>query len=227
MAKGNRPLHAYPAERVWAAACAAYRINGGYFKYPEVTDEGKITKPSNRELVQLYLADDCDNFVTQTDVEQGRKCRQDLLNAGTLAALKNCLTEWGELTARMANLETVSSDYEISVITAMPKSWEQTRLRENLDSRLAYCDSEPVGRINERVELTGEIVRCVYSNRFNTFYTTVITDANQQVFFAYRERLATGRRVRICGRVKRHADRATQLSRVQLVDNLNIEQEVV
>ena len=227
MAKRKQLVHQYPAERVWAAACAAYRINGGYYKYPEITDEGKIVKPSNRELVKLYLADACDTFVTPADYAQGRKCRQDLSNASTLAALKNRLTEWGELSARMAGLETVDSDYEISVITAMPKSWEQTTLRENTDSRLAHCDDQPVGRINERVELAGEIVRCVYSNRFNTFYTTVITDANQQVFFAYRERLSTGRRVKICGRVKRHADRATQLSRVQLVDDLSVEQEVV
>jgi hypothetical protein len=65
-------------------------------------------------------------------------------------------------------------------------------------------------------------VRCVYSNRFNTFYTTVITPDNKQVFFAYRERLNPGKQIRFCGRVKRHADRATQLSRVKLV-----EQEVV
>jgi hypothetical protein len=222
MAKRSRPEYQYSAERVWAAACAAYRINDGYYKYPEVSAEGKITRPSNRELVKLYLADGCDTFVTQLDYEQGRKCRQDLSNASTLAALKNRLTEWGELSARMADLETVTTDYEVSVITAMPKSWEQTRLRENTDSRLAHCDADSVGRINERVELSGEIVRSNYSNRFNTFYTTVITEDNRQVFFAYREQLPVGKQIRFCGRVKRHADRATQLSRVKLV-----EQEVV
>jgi len=45
---------------------------------------------------------------------------------------------------------------------------------------------------------------------------TVITDVNRQVFFAYRERLEPGANIRICGRVKRHADRATQLSRVKI-----------
>jgi hypothetical protein len=220
--KRKQVEYQHPAERVWAAACAAYRINGGYYKYPEVTDEGRITRPSNRELVRLYLADACDHFVTASDYEQGRKCRQDLSNASTLAALKNRLTEWGELSARMASLETVTTDYEVSVITAMPKSWEQNNLREHTDSRLAHCDADPVGRLNERVELSGEIVRSNYSNRFNTFYTTVITEDNRQVFFAYREQLSVGQQIRFCGRVKRHADRATQLSRVKLV-----EQEVV
>jgi hypothetical protein len=45
---------------------------------------------------------------------------------------------------------------------------------------------------------------------------TVITQDNRQVFFAYRERIEPGAKIRICGRVKRHADRATQLSRVKI-----------
>jgi hypothetical protein len=73
-----------------------------------------------------------------------------------------------------------------------------------------------VGRVDERVEITGEVVRSNYSNQYNTHYVTVITDANRQVFFAYRERMEPGANIKICGRVKRHADRATQLSRVKI-----------
>jgi flagella basal body P-ring formation protein FlgA len=217
MAKRSRPLHQYSADLVWAAAWAAYRINGGYHKNPMIED-GKIIKPTNRELVQMYLTDDSDQPITKKDTEQGQNCRRVLANSVTMSMLKNELTEWGELTARMTSLETVTTDYEISVITAMPKSYYQVILRENTDSRLAHCDGPLVGRINDRVDLEGEIVRCSYSNRFNTFYITVITKANQQVFFAYREQLNTGRNIRFCGRVKRHADRATQLSRVKLVE---------
>jgi hypothetical protein len=48
-------------------------------------------------------------------------------------------------------------------------------------------------------------------------YVTMITDSNHQVFFAYREAVAQGQNIQIRGRVKRHADRATQLSRVKLI----------
>jgi hypothetical protein len=74
----------------------------------------------------------------------------------------------------------------------------------------------PVGPVDERVEIMGEVVRSNYSNQYNTHYVTVITEANRQVFFAYRERIEPGANIRICGRVKRHADRATQLSRVKI-----------
>jgi len=214
--KRTRPTLNYTADQVWAAACTAYRINRGYLKHPEVTADGKIIRPSNRELVRLYLADDSGTFVTSADRKQGTKCRQDLLKQATMSALRNRATEWDLLTAEMASLDTITSDYEVSVITAMPKSHSQNLARENVDSRLAYCDSDPVGRIDERVEIVGEVVRSNYSTQYNTHYVTVITDANRQVFFAYRERLEPGANIRICGRVKRHADRATQLSRVKI-----------
>jgi hypothetical protein len=214
MAKRQRPTLDLTADQVWAAASAAYRVNGGYFKQPQVTDQGVITRPTNRELVRQYLAEP--GVVSEDDLEQGRKCRQDLLKQATMAALKNQATEWTLLTADMAGLDTITSDYQVSVITAMPKSHNQNLARETVDSRLAYCETEPVGRVDERVELLGHVVRSNYSTQYNTHYVTVITDTNRQVFFAYRERLEPGANIRICGRVKRHADRATQLSRVKI-----------
>jgi hypothetical protein len=214
MAKRQRPTLDLTADQVWAAASAAYRVNGGYFKQAEVTAEGQIVRPTNRELVKQYLAEP--GVVTADDVEQGRKCRQDLIKQATMAALKNQVTEWTLLTAEMAALDTITTDYQLSVITALPKSHSQNLARENVDSRLAYCDSDPVGRIDERVEITGQVVRSNYSNQYNTHYVTVITDTNRQAFFAYRERIEPGANIKICGRVKRHADRATQLSRVKI-----------
>jgi hypothetical protein len=216
MAKRQRPTLNLTADQVWAAACAAYRVNGGYLKYPEIVDD-KIVKPTNKELVQLYLADSSQEFVTEQDLVQGRKCRQDLVNAATMAALKNLATEWTLLSAQMASLDAITTDYEVSVITAMPKSHAQNLARETVETRLAYCNTEPLGTDNQMVTVAGEVLRSNYSAKWNTFYVTVITDANYQVFFAYREQLESGRQIKLRGRVKRHADRATQLSRVKLL----------
>ena len=214
MPKRIRPTLDLTADQVWAAACAAYRVNGGYLKHPEVTDQGAITRPTNRELVRLYLVEP--GAVTADDVEQGRKCRQDLLKQTTMAVLKNQATEWTLLTAEMAALDAITTDYQVSVITAMPKSHVQNLTRESTDGRLAYCETEPVGTDNQLVMVQGEVIRSNYSAKWNTFYVTMITDTNHQVFFAYREGLEPGRQVKLRGRVKRHADRATQLSRVKL-----------
>jgi hypothetical protein len=222
MAKRQRPTLNYSADLVWAAACVAYRVNDGYLKYNKVDDQGCVTSYSNRELVRRYLLDAGEHYVTPADVEQGRICRQDLVNSATMAALKNQATEWTLLSAQMAGLERVTTDYEVSVITAMPKSHEQALARETVDGRLAYCNTDPVGTANQMVIIQGEVLRSNYSAKWNTFYVTAITDTNHQVFFAYRERLESGSQIKLRGRVKRHADRATQLSRVKLV-----EQEII
>ncbi len=141
---------------------------------------------------------------------------EQVVNCATMAALKNQATEWTLLSAQMASLEKITTDYEVSVITAMPKSHDQTLARETVDGRLAYCEIEPVGTDNQMVTVQGEVVRSNYSAKWNTFYVTMITDSNHQVFFAYREGLEPGRLIKLRGRVKRHADRATQLSRVKL-----------
>ena len=214
--KRAKPMLNYTADQVWAAACAAYRVNGGYLKHPEVNDQGVITRHTNRDLVRRYLLDAGEHYVTATDRRQGTKCRLDLLKQATMSALRNRATEWDLLTAEMAGLGTVTTDYEVSVITAMPKSHAQNLTRESVDGRLAYCDSTPVGPVNHRVDIVGEVVRSNYSSQYNTHYVTVITQDNRQVFFAYRERIEPGANIRICGRVKRHADRATQLSRVKI-----------
>lgn len=214
--KRAKPTLNYTADQVWAAACAAYRVNGGYLKHPEVNDQGVITRHTNRDLVRRYLLDAGEHYVTAADKRQGTKCRLDLLKQTTMSALRNRATEWDLLTAQMAGLGTVTTDYEVSVITAMPKSHAQNLTRESVDGRLAYCDSTPVGPVNHRVDIVGEVVRSNYSSQYNTHYVTVITQDNRQVFFAYRERIEPGANIRICGRVKRHADRATQLSRVKI-----------
>jgi len=216
MAKRQRPTLDYTADLVWAAACVAYRVNGGYFKHAEVNDQGQITRPTNRDLVKQYLSEP--GAVTADDLEQGRKCRRDLVNAATMSALKNRATEWTLLSAQMASLDTVTTDYEVSVITAMPKSHDQTLARETADGRLAYCNTEPLGTDNQMVTVAGEVIRSNYSVKWTTFYVTVITDTNHQVFFAYREGLEPRQLIKLRGRVKRHADRATQLSRVKILE---------
>jgi len=218
MTKRQRPTLNYPADLVWAAAATAYRVNGGYLKYDKVDDQGCIMSYSNRELVRRYLLDAGEHYVTPADIEQGRTYRQDLVNSATMAALKNQATEWTLLSAQMASLDRVTTDYEVSVITALPKSHAQNLTRETVNSRLAYCETEPLGVANQMVTVQGEVLRSNYSAKWNTFYVTVITNTNHQIFFAYRERLEFGQLIKLRGRVKRHADRATQLSRVKILE---------
>ncbi len=203
------------ADLAWSAAFAAYRINRGYFKQPTISEEGKITRPTNRELAKLALYDA--SMIQDQDRRSAKKARQYLANVTTMNALRGDLGEWGQISARVCSLDKIDSQYDLAVITAMPQSYASTLKKEQVDARLRQCDGH-VGHVGDKVQTSVEIVRHNYSAKFNTWFISGITPNNQAVHFAYREIIQPGRKIVIRGTVKRHTDHSTQLNRVKLVE---------
>jgi hypothetical protein len=203
-----------PADLLWAAACAAYRINNGYFKQPQV-DGDTIVRPTNREIVHVALADS--SMITDADREMGQQCRRHMASSVTMRALRAELGEWDKITARVCELDTVTGNYDLSVITAMPQSYVRHLNKESVDARLARCESEPMSVVGAKLDLQVEIVKSNYSAKFNTWFLSAITECNHAVYFAYRETIDPGTCVAIRGTVKRHNGSATQLNRVKIV----------
>lgn len=206
-------IDAVDADLLWSAACTAYRINGGYLKVP-LKEGTKIVKPTNREIVTIAMYDP--SLITDADREQAKACRRYMANSVTMTALKGDLSEWGKITARICQLDTITSQYDLSVITAMPQSEFKARQRETVEGRLAQCTPGAVGHVGDKVELEAEIVRNTYSSKYNTWFVTAITRENFQIHFAFRESVASGTQAKISGTVKRHNDRSTQLNRVKM-----------
>jgi hypothetical protein len=201
------------ADLVWSAACAAYRINGGYFKEPETVGD-QVIRPTNRAVVRQAL--DNPSLINDNDRELAQNCRQHLASSVTMQALRSELGEWARITARVCELDTVTSLYDFSVITAMPHSYVKQLRKESVDARLARCDGL-TNKLGDKVELAVEIVRNNYSAKYNTWFVSAITTEDHAVFFAYRESQEPGLQIKLRGCVKRHADRATQLSRVKIL----------
>lgn len=214
MKKNHDTIDAIDADLLWSAACTAYRINGGYLKLPDVIGD-QVIRPTNREIVLRAL--DNPELITDADRELAQNCRRHMATAVTMQALKAELGEWAKITAKVCNLDTITSNYDLSVITAMPQSYVKQLKKESVDARLARCESGVIGKINDKVNLAVEIVRNNYSAKFNTWFISAITDTNHAVYFAYREQLPTNTHVNIRGTVKRLVDRATQLNRVKVV----------
>jgi hypothetical protein len=114
-------------------------------------------------------------------------------------------------------LDAITSRYDMSVITAMPHTYARQLKKESVDARMARCNEDPVGNIGAKVELTIEVVRSNYSEKFNTWFVSAITDTNYSVYFSYRESIETDTKLTIRGTVKRHNNRATQLNRVKVL----------
>jgi hypothetical protein len=215
--KNHDTIDAIDADLVWSAACVAYRLNNGYLKQPETIGD-QVIRPTNRELVRRVLTDTA--MITDADQELAKNCRKHMAISVTMQALKTELSEWAKITAKVCELDTVTSNYDLSVITAMPQSYIKQLKKESVDARLARCESVVIGKIGDKVELTVEIIRNNYSAKFNTWFISAITNNNCSVFFAYREAIDADTHVTIRGTVKRHADYATQLNRVKIVGEL-------
>jgi hypothetical protein len=206
----------YPAELVWSAACAAYRVNHGYVKTVEHDEQGTVIKDTNRNIM-LGILDNPD-CIAEEDQTLAQECKRVLTNAVTLQALKGELNDWSQVITTVSKKTEITKPYDLSVIASMPASYFQTLRRESVQSRLACAEDSHVGKIGEKVQLTIEVLRSSYSVKFNTWYITGINSENFAVFFSYREQLEIGVTVTVSGTVKRHADRATQLTRVKLVN---------
>jgi hypothetical protein len=210
--KTRDSIDAIDADLVWSAACAAYRINGGYLKDPEMIGD-QVVRPTNRDLVRRAV--DNPELITDADRDMAKNCRRHMATAVTLQALRSELGEWSRITARVCDLSQVTSMYDFSVITAMPHSYVKQLKKESVDARLARCDGL-IGKLGDKVELAIEVVRNNYSAKYNTWFVSAVTKDNHAVFFAYREEIRPESTLDIRGTVKRHTDSATQLNRVKL-----------
>jgi hypothetical protein len=212
--KPKQPAFSYTADDVWAAACQAQQINGEYVKTSIPND---VLRRTNRAIVELLLADTTQ--ITDEARIQGKKVRQ-YFQAFTFKVLKGTkLSEFEKYAMVLSNSEVLETAYALAVIISLPQSYERGVKRDNVDQRVKFATGGYIGNVGDKVTLTIEVVKTVYSQKWNTSYFTGITDEDQIVFFAYNhiDRLEIGDTYTIQGTVKAHRDNSTQLNRVKVV----------
>ena len=222
-AKPRTPGDLFPVATVWAAACAAQRINGRYIKqdefdYPE-GGQAVLTATASRTTMRELLANP--DRLTAQDFEQGAECKTFLQNDITFRALKNKLTEFDSATSKVLaveeNFDSAQHKYELAVIASLPASRTRALERQATDSRVRQANGAYVGAVGDKVALDVEVIKTNYSQQWNTWYATAITSDNRAVFFAFREQLTIGNSILIKGTVKAHRTGTTQLNRVKIV----------
>lgn len=209
---------------VWAAACAAQRVNGGYYKetqskFNDATGKVEIVKARNRDVMIDFLYNP-DRLLTD-DVEQGEQCRNFLEQDITFRALKGTLTEFDKSIKAVLSVKdrfyTVSNRYELAVAACLPNSYLRSQQRQTLAERLQACKTlnETVGA---KVVLSDvEILECRYSQTYNIFFVTAVTEDNVAVYFSAKEKFDIGEHLAVQGKVKAHRDNKTQLNYVKVL----------
>jgi hypothetical protein len=207
---------------VWAAACAAQRINGGYFKQEQWMPNATppyIANRRNRDVMMEFLMSPTD--LTVEDVEAGEAVRKWLQHDLTFRALKSKLTEFDTATQKCLAVTdrfyTVCHRYELAVIAALPNSHAKVKAREVTQDRLAETSGELIGNVGDKVTLNVEVIRSAFSKNWNIWFVTVVTEDNRAVFFSNKAEFTSGTQLSIKGTVKAHKDGQTQLNRVSII----------
>jgi hypothetical protein len=197
----------------WAAACAAYRVNNNeYLKAGFITDGRK----PNQHIVAELLADP--DQLTDQDCAQGQTVRDYISKVVTMATLKGTLDTWGQEMARVSQLDAITDTYDLHIIASLPSTYARYLERERVHERLTETSTDYDARLGDKIELDVEVVENKYSQKWATYYVTVVDTDNRAWYFAHRKSLPRGEKYTIRGTVKRLADRMVQLNRVRLLE---------
>ena len=213
MARYQLPVLNLVADDVWAAACAAQRINGRYIKNLIDVAEGQ-NAATNRILIDQHLANP--SLITEADRTQAELVRK-YYKAFTFKILQGKkLNEFDTNAMVIANRDVIESNYDIAVIASLPSCYDRAVKRDNMNRKLEGATGGFIGHIGDKVQVSVEVVRSVFSQQWNVFFVSGVTSEDQAVFFSYKQEIPANSIIVVQGTVKAHRDNSTQLNRVKV-----------
>ena len=212
--RNPKPTVNFQAVDVWAAACAAQRINGSYVKVVPVENNEYITE-TNRQIVENFLANT--DLITEADREQGETVRKYYQGYTFKILQGKMLNEFDNNAMVISNRDVIESMYEVAVIASLPSCYERSVKRDSINRKLENAGGGFIGRVGEKVKVNVEVVRCTFSQQWMTHFVSGVTDKDQAVFFSYKQPIDIGKLIIAEGTVKRHGENITQLNRVKVV----------
>jgi len=219
--RSAKPTETWTAQTVWAAAATAHRINlGEYLREPvyqvDTTglSNGVVLKQRNRTVMSEALKDT--TLITDQDRELGDRARAYHGQNLTFRSLKGTLREFEVSLQRALALETFTGrdGLELALIASQIRAYEQA---VQLEAAMEGISREPLADIGAKVDVSITVVKSVWSQNYNVFFVTAVTEDRHAVFFSYREQLGNGHQCRLRGTVKSHRENSTQLNRVRMV----------
>jgi hypothetical protein len=208
-----------PAERVWAAAALADRVNGGaYYKEPQHDKDNfeTILFEPNRTVMNRALTSTTE--FTAEDVELGRLARAWHKSRLLMTAIKRPLSGFEDNLSKSAGMDEFALEIHKLEIATIASQIRSFRAGFALEEKMWGTDVSPLAAIGTKVLTTAEVISTVYSVTYNTTYIRAVTLNDRKVImFNYREKIEPGTVITINGTVKAHREDCTQLNRVRVV----------
>ncbi len=200
-------------EQAFALSARVYRELGGYIKDVDVT---KPNMQSNKNRLAQYVKAGQD--VSESDRARGQEllthCRGLIMKK-----LANSISQYDSVILEVANRTTITDAdrYHLALLASVPQTLVRVEQRRQQEEKIADRSETYLGPVGTKVTADIEVVRSNFSANYNVYFTTAKTDDDCVVFFAYKEKLQSGR-YKIRGTVKAHRDNyQTQLNRVKVL----------
>lgn len=203
----------YKAEDVWAASWQAYVTNGN--QYVKAIAPGIAAHKTNRQIVEELLADTTQ--ITQESRDASETMRRYFMGLTFKMIEGKTLSPFMQGAYEAATKAEIKSKLELGIIASLPATYEKSTKRDNVDRRINFARGGYVGTIGDKVSLNIEVLKSLWSQKWNTWYITGITGEDQVVFFASKETFDIGTHLTITGAVKGTRDNSTQLNRVKVI----------
>ena len=206
-----------PSEDLWAASWQAYVQNGNQYVKPFdcSIDPNATGQKTNKMIVQELLADPTQ--ITQESRGQGETVRRYFMGLTFKMIEGKSLTPFMQGAYDAACKNTITSNFDFGVIVSLPSTYEKATSRDIVDRRIRFAQGGYLGTIGDKVACEIEVLKRLWSEKWNTWYITGITDSDQVLFFAHKTNIEIGARVKITGTVKGTRDNSTQLNRVKVI----------
>jgi len=201
----------FSANDVWAAAAKAPRINGRYLNKNH-WDNGKETI-TNRQLMLRYLEEPHARLALR-DKHDGAKVRQYFQGLVFKMISGEYMSEFDKSAGEVAQKERIDTTYDLAVIASLPGVYAKAIVRDAQNRRIrSLNNNKTLGKIGERMDLTVEVLKSVYSQKWGVYYTTCVTPNEEVLYFASANiNPKPGLSIKIRGTVKQHrvSDDGTQ-----------------
>jgi len=236
----------YSRDLVFAAACAAQRINGEYVKRTDTqfsgngfrsakaistAAESNATKLYNSALMKALLASDRSDILPE-DYERGEEVRshfcsmlvfvfegtaRDFIKDALAAAIAEEIPNAGKMFGIVASLPSV-----------VDRNVRRRVEREALNALISQ--STPIdGNLEETVKFNVTVVDSVFKERFGSSAVNVKVNnvlGNHILFFFDKKTWTKGCKYNISGRIKNKLNQITQLHYVRQLDPSGKEKEI-
>lgn len=203
----------FNAGDVWAAAWQAYVINGN--QYVKALEPTVPKNKTNRMIAEDLLADP--TKITPESREQGEVMRRYFKGLTFKLIEGKQLSPFMQSAFDAANKDEIQNKYDLAVIISLPATYEKATERDDIDRKIQWARGGFLGDVGDKVTTDIEIVKRIWSQKWNIWFVTGMTAEDKVLFFSYKHDIKIGDRVKITGTVKGHREVSTQLNRVKVM----------